>query len=724
MKMVELLQSTKARLADSKNPFDPHSKLLYVDSLLALPNSIESEKRYRMYLKSNILLELGREDDAVKLLGKLAENRQAPDYRRVLKTLGIANMRIAERSNCIHNHASQSCIFPLSGPGIHTKRHGSSDAINTYKMLLELNPNDLEAKWLLNIAYMTLGEYPKGVPPEYLVPNMEGDTSHGVRAIEDIAGDLKLDVKSTSGGSIAEDFDNDGYLDIMTSSWDLGEQVRYFKNNTDGTFSDHTDAAGLQGITGGLYMVQADYDNDGNIDVLILRGAWKGKYGKEPNSLLRNNGDGTFSDVTITSGLLSFHPTQAATWNDFNNDGWLDLFIGNESVSGPYSERHPSQLYINNQDGTFRQIARKANCNINSFIKGVTSGDYNNDGWQDIFLSTMNGERILLKNKGVIDQEVSFENVTEKARLDQHRGNTFTTWFWDYNNDGWLDIFACDYTFDKSLAYYAAAEKFNMATGNPEKILLYRNNQDGTFTNVAEEAGLNTNVFAMGSNFGDIDNDGYLDMYLGTGNPSYESIIPNRMFKSLGGESFADVTTSARVGHLQKGHAVSFADMDNDGDQDIYAQMGGAFEGDAFHNAFFLNPGQNANSWISIVLEGTSSNRSAIGTRVKATFTENGIQRSVYRDVNSGGSFGASPLRREIGLGTAQKIDKLEILWHGGNDAQVFYDVKRNQFIRITEGSDEIKPVSLTVIDWILPNRLCLPESPMLTMSEQSGKSQ
>ncbi len=337
-----------------------------------------------------------------------------------------------------------------------------------------------------------------------------------------------------------------------------------------------------------------------------------------------------------------------------------------------------------------------------NYVKGVTSGDYDNDGWKDIFISTMDGERKLLRNKGIVGKEVEFENVTAQAGLDKEKGRSFPTWFWDYNNDGWLDIFVCDYTFDRPLSFYAAAEKLGIKAGNPEKMMLYRNNKNGTFTNVANELGLTTNVFAMGSNFGDIDNDGFLDMYLGTGNPNYGSLVPNKMFKNLGAEKFVDVTASARVGHLQKGHGVSFGDMDNDGDQDIYIEMGGAFPGDAYQNSFFLNPGQGTNNWICMKLEGTTSNRAAIGTRVKLTFRENGVQRSVYRDVNSGGSFGSSPLRREIGIGQATSIDEIEIQWHGGKQVQVFKDVKPNQFIRIVEGSDKIEPLNLKTFQWNL----------------------
>lgn len=154
-----------------------------------------------------------------------------------------------------------------------------------------------------------------------------------------------------------------------------------------------------------------------------------------------------------------------------------------------------------------------------------------------------------------------------------------------------------------------------------------------------------------------------------------------------------DVTAPARVGHLQKGHAISFADVDNDGDQDIYIELGGAYKGDAFHNAFYVNPGQDdRNKWIVPDLAGTKANRSAIGSRIKVTFMEDGKRRSVYRDVNSGGSFGASPLRKEIGIGRAEIIDEIEIQWHPGGK-QIFRNVRPNQFLRITQGVDTIENV-------------------------------
>jgi len=711
--MKAILAQLKTKSLVAKGQFSTEWKLAFADSLLNIKHAEPDQVLIFKYLKANSLLEAGLEDQAINLFEEVTEraNRHQED---AMRDLAIAYLRLGERSNCIANHASVSCILPLRGLGIHKDPFGARKAIMLLEKLLARYPGDLESAWLLNIAYMTLGEYPSGVPDEFLIPGMEGDTSYQVSAFEDIAGDLKLDINNPSGGSVVDDFDNDGYLDIFTTGWTYYDEPHYFRNAGNGTYTDLSDQTGLSGITGGLNVMQADYNNDGFKDILVLRGAWKGKNGRDPNSLLKNNGNGTFTDVTKESGLLSFHPTQTATWNDFNNDGWIDLFIGNETSDS----RHPSELYINNKNGTFREIAATANADVLKFVKGVTSGDYDNDGWKDIFISTMNGERLLLKNMGIVENEIRFSDVTKAAHLDNEDGRTFVTWFWDYDNDGWLDIFVCDYTFDNPMAYYMAAEKLNIPAGSPEKMLLYHNNQDGTFTNAANELGLNKNVFAMGSNFGDIDNDGFLDMYLGTGNPQFSSLIPNRMFKNLGGKQFVDVTASARVGHLQKGHGVSFADIDNDGDQDIHIEMGGAYPGDAYQNSLFLNPGQGSNNWICLELEGSTSNRSAIGTRLKISFKDDGISRSVYRDVNSGGSFGASPLRREIGIGHATIIDEIEIRWHGSGEVQTFRNVTPNQFLKITEGETQPKEIQLKTIDWILPDRLCEP----FVLSSTSGQ--
>jgi hypothetical protein len=547
---------------------------------------------------------------------------------------------------------------------------------------------------------MTTGGYPHRVPAAFLIKDLNEDTSRLVKPFIDVAVNIGFNTKNMAGGSIIDDFNNDGYLDLVTSSWGLKEGMHYCRNNSNGTFTDVSDSSGLQGLTGGLNIQQTDYNNDGLKDIFVLRGAWRGKFGREPNSLLRNNGNGTFTDVTKQSGLLSFSPTQTATWADFNNDGWLDVFVGNET-SSTMSEYHPCELYINNKNGTFKEIGAVTYADLAAFVKGVTSGDYNNDGWPDIFISTLDGQNRLFRNDGVKNGIVQFTNVTIQAGLAANQSGTFATWFWDYDNDGWLDLLVCGYQFHKSLAWYAAAEALGMDVGNSGKVFLYRNNHNGKFEDVSQKVGLNKIAFAMGSNFGDIDNDGYSDIYLGTGNPLYRSLVPNKMFKNIQGKQFVDVTTIARVGNLQKGHGVSFADLDNDGDEDIYIEMGGAFVGDAYENSLYINPGQNKNHWITLALEGTVCNRAAIGARIKVTFKEKGMVRSVYRDVNSGGSFGSNPLRQHIGIGEATTIESIEIKWPVSNLVQVFKNVPADESIRIKENSNTLSKLQLAKVDFL-----------------------
>jgi len=700
--MVSLLASISRSEYDPGNTFCPEARLHYYDSLLSRASNI-SDSTFFAYTLAKTMVELGNEEKAMQVSGGLLKRMPVYEISQkqdVMRNMAIASLRFGERSNCIRSHSGESCIFPLAGRGIHGDKSGSLKAIELFEKILANEPDDLESRWLLNIAYMTTGDYPAGVPPAYLIKGLDGDTASGIKPFVDAAMPAGLNTNNMAGGSIVDDFNNDGYLDIITSSWGLEQGMRYCRNNSNGTFTDVSDSSGLKYLTGGLNIMQTDYNNDGLKDVFVLRGAWKGKFGKEPNSLLRNNGDGTFTDVTKECGLLSFNPTQAATWADFNNDGWLDVFIGNETTTE--DDIIPCELYMNDGKGHFAEVAARAGCAIVGFVKGVTSGDYNNDGLTDIFISTLNGRKFLLKNGGVQGTTVVFTDVTAQAGLAENRTRTFPTWFWDYDNDGWLDILVSGYEFDRSLAWYAAGEALGRETGASGKLILFRNKRDGSFEDVSKKLGLNRIAFAMGANFGDIDNDGWLDMYFGTGNPLFQSLVPNKLFKNQGGTRFIDITTPARVGNLQKGHGVSFADLDNDGDQDIYIDMGGAYIGDTYQNSLYLNPGQNNNRWINIALEGVTSNKAAIGAKIKVTFKDNGVERSVYRDVNSGGSFGSNPLLQHIGIGQATVVESIEVKWPASHSVQTFKNIPAGEQIAVREGNPSFVKHAYNSVNFLL----------------------
>ena len=321
------------------------------------------------------------------------------------------------------------------------------------------------------------------------------------------------------------------------------------------------------------------------------------------------------------------------------------------------------------------------------FVKGVASGDFNNDGRPDLYLSRLQGPNLLFRNDGPAGSETGptapwkFTDVAQSAGVTAPI-NSFPCWFFDYDNDGWEDIFVAGYYIHD--VGDVAADYLGLPSQG-ERSKLFRNNHDGTFSDMTAALHLDKVLLAMGCNYGDLDNDGWLDFYLGTGNPDLNSLMPNRMFRNAEGKSFQDVTTSGGFGHLQKGHGVSFGDIDNDGDQDIYEVMGGAFSGDVYRNVLYENPG-HANHWLKLKLEGVKSNRAALGARLKVVVETGHGERTIYKTVSTGGSFGASPLRQEIGLGRAKSIRAVEVFWPRTGLTQRLSNLALDRFYKVREG--------------------------------------
>jgi len=591
---------------------------------------------------------------------------EAPNAKlQMNEAMGVAYLHKSEMENGVYRTPGDRCLLPMHPSSAYANKQDSEKAIEYFLNYLEQKPDELEVKWLLNLAYMTLGTYPDKVPPKYLIPPSAFESSEDVGRFLDVAVQAGLDSFSTAGGVIVDDFENNGRFDVVTSSFYSCEPLHYFHNNGDGTFTEQGAKAGLSDQLGGLNILQADYNNDGCLDILVLRGGWEVPQRK---SLLRNNCDGTFTDVTVASGLGQPTSTQAAVWVDINNDGLLDLFVANEG--------QPAQLFLNKGDGTFQDISVSAGIAQVMFSKGVTAGDYDNDGYPDLYVSNLNGDNFLYHN----NHDNTFSEVAYAAGV-PGSGRGFATWFFDYDNDGWPDIFATSYF----LSVDETARTYLGLPHNATTLKLYKNLGNGKFRDVTKEVGLDKVFMPMGGNFGDIDNDGFLDIFLGTGNPSYASLKPSVLLHNKEGKSFVDITTSSGTGEWHKGHGVAFADLDNRGDEDIIFEVGGATLGDSHALRVFENPG-HGNDWISLKLIGVKTNRSAIGARIKVTVENKGqATRSIYRTVGSGGSFGASPLEQHIGLGENARITDLEIWWPTSNTRQHFSNVEKNQFLEIKE---------------------------------------
>lgn len=617
----------------------------------------------------------------------------------VLFRIGVAWLRFGESRNCAGMHGAEACILPIRREAIHREREGSEQAARLLReYLAAVPPNSVQqvkARWLLNLAHMTLGDHPAAVEPEHRLPLAAFGSAADFPRFVNVAPELGIDSFNLSGGAVVDDFDGDLDLDIFTTTFDPAGSPRLFLNDGQGEFTDASAAAGLDGLYGGLNVVHGDADNDGDLDLLVLRGAWFGPHGRHPNSLLLNEsadggeaGPPRFRDVTFLSGLGDAHyPTQTAAWADFDNDGDLDLFVGNEHSPAVDA---PAQLFRNEgpgEDGVvrFRDVAAEAGVALRAFVKAAVWGDYDDDRFPDLYVSVLGGPNRLYRNRG----DGRFEDVADRLGVTGPR-QSFPAWFWDFDNDGHLDLFVSSYTGDRGGLGFVAAS-YQGYPGPWEQARLYRGDGEGGFEDVAARSGLNRLQLPMGSNFGDLDHDGYLDFYLGTGYPDYEAVMPNVLYRNLAGSRFVDVSLAAGFGHLQKGHAVAFADLDGDGDLDVFEQMGGAYPGDRFGDALFRNPGFD-NRWLALRLVGTESNRSAIGARIRVDLVDSdGARRSIYRRVNGGGSFGGNPLRRTIGLGRPAAIERVTVYWPATDVSQTLGGVEPDRFYRLVEKRDELE---------------------------------
>jgi hypothetical protein len=683
-------------LRDGSLPFYGRAGAVELERRLAAPGIAATQQLELGAQLAQELLHLGDLERAIAVATPAYQALRSEDGDTTLRgsllsTLILAHLRAGEDRNCVLHGSAQSCILPIAKDAVHRFADHARMAGNYALDLLALEPSNTGAAWILNLARMLSGDHPQGVPPSARLPADAFQSKVEFPAWRDRSRDLGLDVVDLAGGAVIDDFDGDGLLDIVTSTWDPCDSLKAYRNDGRGGFENTTVAWGLERQLGGLNLVHADFDGDGALDLLVLRGGWLFEEGRMRKSLLHNElgGEaGRFVDVTDGAGLTEPKvPSQTAAWADYDGDGDLDLYVGNErGEQGAFA----AQLFRNEGGGRFTDVAKMLGVENGRFAKGVSWGDIDNDGDPDLYVSN-HGLNRLYRNDGG-----RFVDVARELGVEGPDGFTFATWFFDVDNDGDLDLFVADYS---ATTERIAASYFGVAAsdGHP---LLFRNdlNELGRFTEVAVAWGLARPQLPMGANFGDLDNDGFLDLYLGTGEPSFQSQIPNVMFRNRGGSGFDDVTFAGGFGHLQKGHGVAFGDVDNDGDQDLFHQLGGFYPADGYRNALFENPG-GPNHWLTLRLVGRRANRYGIGARVEARLRGTGGPRSVHGQVGSGGSFGGSSLQLELGLGDAASVDELIVRWPGSGLEQRFRAVAADRFYRLTEGAPALEVVELPRIE-------------------------
>ncbi|HEV7220295.1 MAG TPA: CRTAC1 family protein [Terriglobales bacterium] len=514
-------------------------------------------------------------------------------------------------------------------------------------------------------------------------------------------GHITYIVETTGTGCAFFDYDNDGWMDIFipggrrVDGVPPGSSNRLYRNNRDGTFTDVTAKAGLVDAGWANGVCVGDYNNDGFEDLFITY------YGQ--NRLYRNNGDGTFSDVTTNAGLLYPHTrfNTGCTFVDYNRDGLLDLFVSNyveidlatapkpsltvpncnyEGVPtncGPNGLGAPGHyLYRNNGDGTFTDVSKEsgiAACR-GSFGLTAVAFDADEDGWQDIFVACDSTPSLLLLNNhdGTFREEALLRGIALGSGGELLGG--MGVGVGDYNLDGHLDLVKTHFQ--------------NQSTG------LYRNNGKAEFDDVTAQAGLNPErrFISWGTGLIDFDNDGYPDILIATGTvyPELERVYPNKypahspriLYRNQRDGTFVELGDEAGPGvsarHTSRGCA--FGDFDNDGDMDVLIMNVNE------PPSLLRNDAPSGNHWLKVRLEGTKSNRSAIGARVLVHYGGK-VQAQCVASQSS--YISANDPRLHFGLGTASTAD-VEVHWPTGK-SETYPTLTAGQLVTIREGEGIVK---------------------------------
>jgi len=573
----------------------------------------------------------------------------------------------------------QLCALPLTQ--FHQRAESSRAAAKIFEELLDRYDHDNRLyQWLLNFNYMTVNGFPQEVPPKYLIKTKFIDSFYGEKKKEieaqfaslsfvDRAHELGVDTFNSGKGAAVEDFDRDGYLDIVTGG--NFDSLVYYKNDHGSRFIDQTKNVGLDQVTQPFAITAVDFDNDGWVDLFVSRpfGSFK---------LFRNNGPDasgqiSFTDVTASSGLLDGKPddqitaTWISSWADVNNDGKLDVFVAQWGFKMPFVKnlmarpRMDSRLYIN-ENGHF--VDRTKEYGLKDIVEdqyfiGSAFGDYDGDGFPDLFLSSpLRNTSVLLRNMG--------GKHFEKTNLINRTEGGFSCAFVDVNHDGKLDIFQAGFADAKTSTEMAVFGE-HLDTYHSGHSTIFLQTQDGHFQEHNEF--FDTPMSTMGASFGDLNNDGCYDFYLGTGDPEGWFILPNLMYvgQTSGTKCTGQLTNISMLqgfGTIQKGHGIVFFDFNNDGNEDIYSSLGGMWPADKWPNQFFVNSSKTGNRWVDIRLRGRRTNYYGVGARIRV-IAENQQQEEItrYYQMDNKTGFGSAPYLAHIGLMNATRIKGVEVYW-------------------------------------------------------------
>ncbi len=502
--------------------------------------------------------------------------------------------------------------------------------------------------------------------------------------------ELSSILEGTGSGCAWLDYNNDGLLDLYVvngryvegltnhSSPDGTDSTNHlYRNNGDGTFTDVTAQAGVGGKGLGVGVTAGDFDNDGHVDIYVTN--------YNSAILYHNNGDGTFTDVTADAGGDNPFFGTGAAFLDYDRDGRLDLFVGNYLRFVPsYRQYYPgdhypgpldydpelNRLFHNNGNGTFTDVSKESGIGLHAGrAMGITVGDFDNDGWPDIYVANDTMPSFLYHN----NRNGTFTNVAVDVNVAYGQNGEATTAmgpiFGDYDNDGWQDLFVSD-------------ARFHRLFHNPGKA-------GGYFMDVTNDAGVGEvsgQYVGWGDGFFDFDNDGWKDIFIVNGGLSWLIPMESALLRNNGNGTFSDVST--RAGSFFERRQVSrcacFGDYDNDGYVDAFVTTLGG-KAILLHNT---PPASNRNHWLTVKLVGTRSNRDGFGSSLE--IVTGGIHQYVQA-VSESGYLSQSDPRPHFGLGQHTEVEQLIIRWPSGT-VQTLEHVKADQILTVKEPVDAKPP--------------------------------